>query len=141
MTNLRRPLFERLKAGLQEGIAHSKGELTLKTVSIPQAPPEIDGHTIAALRGQAGMSQAVFAKMLNVSPKAVQSWEQGMRKPSHAARRLIQVFSEHPQALCVSAGLPAVALQGVKVEVTRLGRRRIVVTPPGKRRRAGNKAK
>jgi hypothetical protein len=44
-TKHRKPLFERLKAGLEEGIAHSRGELTLKTVEIPEAPPEIDAKT------------------------------------------------------------------------------------------------
>ena len=35
----RKPFFERLKAGLEEGIAHAKGELTLKTVEVPEPPP------------------------------------------------------------------------------------------------------
>jgi hypothetical protein len=47
----RKPLFERLKAGLEEGIAHARGKLTLKTVVVPLAPPEIDAKTIVALRG------------------------------------------------------------------------------------------
>jgi DNA-binding transcriptional regulator YiaG len=34
------------------------------------------------------MSQAVFAQVLNVSTKTVQSWVQGQRKPSQAALRL-----------------------------------------------------
>ena len=42
------------------------------------------------------MSQAVFARVLNVSTKTVQSWEQGERKPSHAALRMLQVFRENP---------------------------------------------
>jgi putative transcriptional regulator len=81
----RRPLFERLRQGLNEGIAHAKGKLTLKTVEVPEQPPEIDAKTLAALRVQAAMSQGVFAKMLNVSTKTLQSWEQGVRKPSDDA--------------------------------------------------------
>lgn len=123
----RKPLFERLKRGLSEGIAHAKGELTLRTVNVPEEPPEIDAPTLAALRGLAGMSQTVFARMLNVSTKTLQSWEQGVRQPSDASRRLIQVFSEHPEALCQSAGLPIVTLQGVEVQALGRGRRRIVV--------------
>jgi putative transcriptional regulator len=43
------------------------------------------------------MSQAMFARLLNVSPKTVQSWEHGTRKPSQAALRLIQVFEQNPR--------------------------------------------
>jgi len=52
------------------------------------------------------MSQPIFAKLVNVAVKTLQSWEQGARRPSEAARRLIQVFSERPAMLCRIAGLP-----------------------------------
>ena len=52
-----------------------------------------------------GMSQAIFAQVLNVSTKTVQSWEQGQRKPSHAALRLIQVFREDPSSLVEIVGM------------------------------------
>ena len=35
----RKPLFERLKQGLEEGIAHTQGELTQRTVEVPEEPP------------------------------------------------------------------------------------------------------
>src|SRR6478672_7617320 len=92
----RKSFFERLKVGLQEGIAHARGELTLKTVEVPDPPPEIDARTLVALREQAKMSQGVFARLLFVSAKTVQSWEQGVRAPSRASRRLIQIFAERP---------------------------------------------
>ena len=40
---VRKPLFDRLKAGLEEGILHAKGEITLKTTTLelPDRPPEI----------------------------------------------------------------------------------------------------
>jgi putative transcriptional regulator len=107
----RKPLFERLKRGLEEGIAYPQGELTLRTVEVPEEPPEIDAKTLAALRTQAAMSQAVFAKLLNVSTKTLQSWEQGRRQPSDASRRLIQVFREEPGMVCRIVGLPEIALK------------------------------
>lgn len=121
----RKPLFERLKSGLEEGIAHAKGELTLKTVEVPEQPPEIDAVTLVALREAADMSQAVFAKLLNVSAKTVQSWEQGVRVPSMASRRLIQVFSERPEVVCEIVGLHPITLEGVKVVSSGKGRRKI----------------
>ena len=44
-TKTRKPFFERLKIGLEEGIAHARGELTLRTINVPEAPPEIDAKT------------------------------------------------------------------------------------------------
>ena len=37
-TKPRKPLAERIKAGLAEALAHAQGELTLKTVVVLKAP-------------------------------------------------------------------------------------------------------
>jgi putative transcriptional regulator len=105
----RKPLFERLKTGLEEGIRHAKGEITLKTTTleVPDRPPEVGADELTKLRTSSGMSQAVFAQVLNVSTKTVQSWEQGQRKPSQAALRLIQVFRQNPSGLLEVAGMSA----------------------------------
>jgi len=125
-TKARKPFFERLKTGLEEGIAHARGELTLKTVKAPEAPPEIDAKTLVALRERAEMSQAVFAKLLFVSPKTVQSWEQGVRVPSNASRRLIHIFAEQPGVVCKVVGLRSVQLRVLKIVPFGKGKRRIV---------------
>jgi len=134
----RRPLAERLKTSLEEAIRHARGEITLKTtvVALPDEPPEIDAPTLVAIRDQSRMSQAVFARLLNVSTKTVQSWEQGLRTPSHAARRLIQIYSQHPENVCQSVGLPPIKLQGVTIEEGASGRLRIVVQSDGTARKA-----
>ncbi len=123
----RKPLFERLKKGLEESVAHVNGEMTLRTVEIPEEAPQIDGVTLAKLRTQAAMSQTIFAKMLNISTKTLQSWEQGKRSPSDASRRLIQIFSEHPGVICKTVGLPAVTLEGVEIQSGAKGQKKIVV--------------
>jgi putative transcriptional regulator len=125
-TKPRKPFFERLKIGLQQCIAHEKGEMTLKTVEVPEAPPEIDAKTLVALREGAEMSQAVFAKVLFVSAKTVQSWEQGVRAPSKASRRLIQIFAQQPEIVCKIVGLRSVQLHGFRVVQVGNGKRRIV---------------
>jgi hypothetical protein len=50
----RKPLFERMKAGLEEAISHARGEITLPTTTydLPEEPPEIDPETFVALRDQ-----------------------------------------------------------------------------------------
>ena len=84
-----------------------KGEITLKTTTLqgPDRPPEVGAAELTKLRLASGMSQAVFARLLNVSTKTVQSWEQGQRKPSQAALRLIQVFRLNPTGLLEVAGM------------------------------------
>ena len=73
----RKPLFERLKTGLKEAILHAKGEITLKTTTLemPDRPPDVRADELTRLRLASGMSQPVFAQVLNVSTKTVQSWE------------------------------------------------------------------
>jgi putative transcriptional regulator len=105
----RKPLAERLNAGLTEAVQFAKGELTLRTVQIPAPPPEVAGKEVTSLRTKSGMSQAVFARVLNVSTKTVQSWEQGERKPSHAALRMLQLFGERPMVVYEIVGIPAKA--------------------------------
>jgi putative transcriptional regulator len=87
--------------GPEEAIRHAKGEITLKTATLamPDRPPEVGADKLTKLRLKSGMSQSVFARMLNVSTKTVQSWEQGLRKPSQAALRQIQVFRQNPSGL------------------------------------------
>ena len=100
----RKPFAARLKTGLTEAVQFAKGELTLRTVEVPAPPPAIVAKDVTSLRTEAGMSQAVFARVLNVSTKTVQSWEQGDRKPSHAALRMLQVFRENPKLVFTVVG-------------------------------------
>ena len=126
-TQNRTPFFERLRTGLQESIANTKGDLTLRTIDVPDTAPEIDGATLAALRAQTAMSQRVFARMLNVATKTLQNWEQGLRQPSDVSRRLLQVFCEEPEMMCRIVGLPTVSLSGVEIKLLPGGVRKIVI--------------
>ena len=92
-------VFEQIKGGLEDSIAYSRGELSLKTTTLPLPPPKAEAEQIAALRRRLRMSQSVFAATLNVSPKTVQSWEQGVRQPADAALRMLQVIRERPQVV------------------------------------------
>ena len=104
MAKKERPrLFERLKQGLEEGIAYARGEIDLVTrkVSFPPIPPpprEYFPADVLALRERLHMGQVEFALIFCVSPKTVQSWEQGVRSPSPAVSRILQVL-EDPKAM------------------------------------------
>jgi putative transcriptional regulator len=89
-------VFERIKSGLEDALAHARGELSLVTTELPAPPPRPKPRQIVGLRKRFRMSQAVFAATLNVSTKTVQSWEQGLREPSDAALRMLQVIGQEP---------------------------------------------
>ncbi len=89
-------VFEQLKAGLEDSVAYSKDELSLRTAELPIPPPAVNANDVRALRQSLRMSQAVFAATLNVSPRTIQSWEQGLREPSDAALRMIQIVRVNP---------------------------------------------
>ena len=86
-------LFEELKQGLQDIIAHQEGKLTLKSefIEIPEPPKEYGPKKIKNIRIKWNYSQGIFAKVLNVSLKTVQAWESGDRNPNHAALRLLEI--------------------------------------------------
>ena len=59
-------------------------------VKVPQA---------AAARSRVGLSQQEFARLLGVSARTLQDWEQGRRKPTGAAKTLLRVAFSHPEVL------------------------------------------
>ena len=50
-------------------------------------------------RSRTGLSQQDFARLLGVSPRTLQDWEQGRREPTGAARTLLRVAVSHPEVL------------------------------------------
>jgi len=54
---------------------------------------------VASIRAGTGLSQPKFAKLLGVSVRTLQEWEQGRRAPSGAARTLLLIAAKNPRAL------------------------------------------
>jgi len=54
---------------------------------------------VALARAATGLSQATFAKLLGVSVRTLQEWEQGRKVPSGAAVTLLKVAARHPEVL------------------------------------------
>jgi putative transcriptional regulator len=88
--------FKDLKTGIEEAIAYKKDKLDLRSesIEIPEPPAQYKAKQIKKIREQNHYSQGVFAKVLNVSIKTVQSWESGQRVPSHAALRLLEIVDK-----------------------------------------------
>ncbi len=54
-------------------------------------------------RNRVGMSQSEFAHLLGVSVRTLQDWEQGRREPSGAAKTLLRIASQNPDAVKAAA--------------------------------------
>ncbi|MEW6666279.1 MAG: helix-turn-helix domain-containing protein [Thermodesulfobacteriota bacterium] len=59
----------------------------------------VEKAPVAAARAATGMSQAAFAKLLGVSVRTLQEWEQGRKELSGAAATLLKVAARHPEVL------------------------------------------
>lgn len=95
-----------LIASLDQAIAFEEGDTTKAHIryakmttrkAAVEPPPHYDGERVRALRTKLALSQAVFARALNVSDKTVKAWEQGSSPPSGASLRLLEMVEEHPE--------------------------------------------
>ena len=108
-----------LNAELQQAVRDMKrGKWARKTEFIPQRDGSLrrvitrrDGTvekdhlipagdtTVRAARAATGLSQAQFARLLGVSARTLQEWEQGRKAPSGAAATLLKIAEKRPEVL------------------------------------------
>jgi len=86
MARSSRNIGQEILQGIREIKAGEHGRVT----NIPE---------VAAIREKTGLSQARFARLLGVSIRTLQDWEQGRRAPSGTARTLLLVANITPRAL------------------------------------------
>jgi len=62
---------------------------------------------VSEIRAETGLTQEEFATVLGISPRTLQEWEQGRRRPRGPARSLLLVAKHDPRAVIdgVRAGL------------------------------------
>jgi len=84
--------MERFQQDLLESVKQMKrGEaVRVSNVTLTEA---------AQARSFVGLSQTEFAKLLGVSARTLQDWEQGRREPTGAAKTLLKVAVSHPEVL------------------------------------------
>ncbi|AVI63766.1 helix-turn-helix domain-containing protein [Halomonas sp. GFAJ-1] len=65
----------------------------------------VEPNEVAEARGKTGLTQREFAEVLHISPRTLQEWEQGRRKPSGPAKALIEIAFRHPEVIREDFGL------------------------------------
>ncbi|MDR1322713.1 MAG: helix-turn-helix domain-containing protein [Gracilibacteraceae bacterium] len=85
---------QELIESMQELVDYSAGKMELRTSRMNVYPVRkmITPDEIRDTRKNLGMTQAMFAVVIGVSKKTVESWETGRYTPDGAARRLITIL-------------------------------------------------
>lgn len=84
-------LFDDLVQSLKEAKAISKGEMPAAR-RFTVLPPDAK-----AVREKTGLSQVDFARLMQVSVKTLQNWEQHRRNPTGPAAALLKIVSTAPE--------------------------------------------
>ncbi|HEY6195664.1 MAG TPA: helix-turn-helix domain-containing protein [Candidatus Eisenbacteria bacterium] len=90
MTNPRRNVGREILTGIRQ---LKRGRVG-RVVTLPP---------IAEIRAKVGLSQSEFARLLGVSVRTLQEWEQGRRTPSGPARTLLSIANRNPTILLEGA--------------------------------------
>ncbi len=77
--------------GIKEIKRFKKGEIKLKTRTLNEPSPA------KTIREKLKLSQSSFAGLMGVSPRTIQDWEQGRRKPQGPAKSLLRIAEQHPE--------------------------------------------
>jgi putative transcriptional regulator len=85
--------MEQMAEALESG---NLSRLTVRNVQLPEDPSPYDARRVRETRDRLNVSQLVFARLLGVSVVLSQSWEQGGRKPSKLACRLLDEINANP---------------------------------------------
>ena len=83
-------------AQFQADLLQSVREMKAGTFARSTSMPVTDA---LQARAKLDLSQSHFAKLLGVSVRTLQEWEQGRREPSGAARTLLRIALHSPEAI------------------------------------------
>jgi putative transcriptional regulator len=85
-------LLELAKDGLLSHALSDKITMRVLGDKAPAAPEPLQPEEIRGLRERAGMSQAVFARYLNLTTGYLSQLERGAKRPSGPALALLQII-------------------------------------------------
>ena len=78
-------------------VSFSKKELDSMGVTISSV--SLSADEIQSIRKRVGVSQSVFAQLMNVSLSSIRQWEQSIRTPSGSTMILLELLQQKPHLL------------------------------------------
>jgi putative transcriptional regulator len=90
---MEKKLFAELVESLEQHVEIVQGKRK------PSRVTRIDPVDVLAVRQKLNFSRLEFSSLLGVSPRTLESWEQGKRRPSGAANALLRVAAKNPRAV------------------------------------------
>ncbi len=86
-----RDIGQEILEGIKEVKRFKKGDIELKAWNLNEPSPA------KTIRKKLKLSQSAFASLMGVSPRTIQDWEQGRRRPQGPARSLLRIAEQHPE--------------------------------------------
>ena len=97
--SIKKAVGETVQDLINSGFKTSFTEKELNSLGVTIPEVQLTTRQIKEIRDTLNLSQAVFAKLLNVSPSSIRQWEQGKRKPTGVTRGLLDLLKRSPQIL------------------------------------------
>ena len=90
---MEKALFDDLVTSLEQAIEIKRGKRSASRVTF------VGEVSAKEVREKLKLSQGQFATLIGVSKRTIEKWEQGIARPSGAARSLLIVADKNPQAV------------------------------------------
>lgn len=90
---MKQEMFQELLQSVREAGAIMRGDMESSRVFIVEKPD------VKSIRSKLGISQQEFARMLGISVRTLENWEQKRRVPRGPTRILLKVAETHPEAV------------------------------------------
>ena len=84
-------LFDELLESVKEMDRIAKGKKK------PKRTVTLKDPQVQRIRERTGLSQAKFARLIGVSKRTLENWEQGRRRPTGPARALLRLVENDPE--------------------------------------------
>lgn len=90
---MKEEMFQELLQSVRDAGSIMRGEMEPSRVFVVEKPD------VRAIRSKLGISQPEFARMLGISVRTLENWEQKRRVPKGPASVLLKVAEAHPEAV------------------------------------------
>lgn len=87
---------ESLLKGANEALEYARGNKHGTKTHKVKVPESVN---VRAIREKLNMTRAEFAENFGFSPRTLEKWEQGVRKPENSARAYLAVIDHNPRVV------------------------------------------